>query len=717
MSHFRVFWRVGLSARSMSACVGSDDVTVCFNTEPVSVNYANGVTITVNGVAATFTAAVDKKCVIYTLTSQLPIALGDVIVWTYEAASGDYADANGNLLADSTKTLTVACPSIPREDWWADLLIDLYDSNGAYTFARQDGATVITAPDDLVEAALDQEARMQRARPVRNRQAYPAPTWQNTIGATDIVPNVPDVFGGTDAVRFTVDNTLVIFGRNDGLNVNDGDEIRQSYYVRRVSGTGQLRMATGEDNSGTSHFVVDPTDSWQRVCDQNVTTVADSANSLVGCLGSGFTIGDIFEICCAQKEVVTGMTNQNPSEFVPVGTGVDNGIGTADGVQYFDTENNHQVDPNNHVITVGNPVPLPEPDGVLIEESRQNIQPDQATLDPATSWVTPVRASVSSNPVVLPNGRTGTANELVEDGTSGTHYTYNTTGILGNSIEYVVMAKMKRGVGTRNAGFRNSGAYAGLDGDVVFDLGAGTIAKQDAAWTGAGMILVADWWICWAVATSANPPSAAPMQLHMFNGTTLSYAGDGVSSILFGDSNIQDGDFYTSFIDGLDAVRNADFLGYVPASYQDDITLYLEFVLSSQSDVSGIVRYLMCVGIDSANMASFSISAAGFAAVTRVSSGGGFALANGSDNQVLQPGLHKICGVFDADLSLVRGYIDGRTITMDAPIGTGAAIAATSATIGRRIGNDDQFANCNIKKPKGWFGHLTEEQCIALTTL
>jgi len=81
--------------------VGSTTIEITFSEAITSTDYAAGVTIKVNAVAATINSATrqDNQSVVHFVIAAAA-DIDDVITWEYDDAVGDYQDLAGNALAD-----------------------------------------------------------------------------------------------------------------------------------------------------------------------------------------------------------------------------------------------------------------------------------------------------------------------------------------------------------------------------------------------------------------------------------------------------------------------------------------------------------------------------------------------------------------------------------------------------------------------------------------
>jgi len=166
-----------------------------------------------------------------------------------------------------------------------------------------------------------------------------------------------------------------------------------------------------------------------------------------------------------------------------------------------------------------------------------------------------------------------TANTVQEDGDTGAHYIYDVGRDIVCAANTVASFRVyvKRIVGTRNAGFQIFDPIVNGVVTVSFSLDTGSV---NAVVTGDGSHLVSyanevggGWWelntTCIPSASGANIRCA----LMLFDGTTLSYAGDNASSITFSHPLVVLADYPSStIVGGLGTTRSADTLSFSDAS-------------------------------------------------------------------------------------------------------------------------------------------------------
>lgn len=230
----------------------------------------------------------------------------------------------------------------------ADLMNTLkpQTGTGSITYTRATTATVVDF-EGLVRPVLSGEARFVGARRVQNFCKEDLVSQYGNGTGTTIVGGIADPNGGTTAYRITA-----TVGSGSGqrysvvTNLPIGSSVRNSTWVRRVSGTGPLYMFNGKYDGSYTTYTTEITTSWQRIATPVQTTTDIYTES-----GWRFeTNGDAIDVWHAQTENVTGQANQNPSEYVSKGVlqAPYNGA-NIDGVQYFKTLNGNTVNANSVV--------------------------------------------------------------------------------------------------------------------------------------------------------------------------------------------------------------------------------------------------------------------------------------------------------------------------------------------------------------------------------
>jgi hypothetical protein len=125
--------------------------------------------------------------------------------------------------------------------------------------------------------------------------------------SADLTHGVDDVNGGTAAVTVTATAPLQTLRQNNIVGGGaQGLSRRQTFWIKRRTGTGDI-----EYYDGLTYLAVPVTNEWQRVTVETNYT---------GWFLRIAVSGDAVDVCFAQFEEMSGLTNQNPSEYVPTTT-------------------------------------------------------------------------------------------------------------------------------------------------------------------------------------------------------------------------------------------------------------------------------------------------------------------------------------------------------------------------------------------------------------
>jgi hypothetical protein len=210
------------------------------------------------------------------------------------------------------------------------------------TFSRALATKSIVDFEGLYKPILANEVGFSGARRVQNLSISPLTdpiTWAVTHTNGTTTGGIDDPFGGTNAWTITATGANADFRTNGSGSSSAGTAV-STLYMRRRTGTGTIQLY-GADNS--TLVTVTLTSQWKRFS-SGALSVAINGRMV------GFTIatsGDAIDIAYPQCELVTGQTNQNPSEYVSVGVLSSPYHGAmVDGVKYFSTLNGNTVSSN-----------------------------------------------------------------------------------------------------------------------------------------------------------------------------------------------------------------------------------------------------------------------------------------------------------------------------------------------------------------------------------
>lgn len=210
--------------------------------------------------------------------------------------------------------------------------------SGTPTYTRATAATTIDF-EGLLKTCLSGEVRCLGGRRVRNlidKTESISADWSHS-GAGSITAGATDPLGGTTAFTFTAGGANEEFYRVVAGAISIGDSVLSTAWVKRRTGSGTISLANA---SGGSFITIPVTSTWQRLSAGVATAGNTNALSDLKIV----TSGDAVDFWHPQTENVTGQSNQNPSEYVSVGSlsFPYHGCGV-DGVKYFTYLNGNTV--------------------------------------------------------------------------------------------------------------------------------------------------------------------------------------------------------------------------------------------------------------------------------------------------------------------------------------------------------------------------------------
>ena len=233
--------------------------------------------------------------------------------------------------------------------------------------------------------------------------------------------------------------------------------------------------------------------------------------------------------------------------------------------------------------------------------------------DFSTTW-TNVRSTDSTNTAIAPNG-TLTADELIEDNASGSHFIFQQTTKASASNSYVFSVYVKRATsGTRNVMLAlTDGTTGGLG--AIFDPDDGSVALASAnigstsGWSMAtaspGVSAGNGWWR-FSVAITSNTSTRMDAVIYMTNGTTISYLGDNNSNLYLWGAQLEQSATVGEYIPTTSTINSAPRFDHDPTT-GESLGLLVEEqrtnVFTASQDFSNVdwIKGLSTISTDATN--------------------------------------------------------------------------------------------------------------------
>lgn len=204
--------------------------------------------------------------------------------------------------------------------------------------------------------------------------------------------------------------------------------------------------------------------------------------------------------------------------------------------------------------------------GLLVEPSRTNLLTYSEQMGNVI-W-TPLRATISANSAVAPDGNT-TADTLIEDSTaSNTHITRQAGVGVSSSTTYTWSIFAKVGVGSaRNLSMQIVGGTSGLIGTAFFSPVTGAVELQSTPNSARSQYVGNGWWRFSLTLTTGPSDSGAEFRTGLVNGTNAFYSGDGTSGLYIWGAQAEASTYATSYTatEGSQVTRPADVATIIDA--------------------------------------------------------------------------------------------------------------------------------------------------------
>lgn len=467
-----------------------------------------------------------------------------------------------------------------------DSSLILRKGTGDPTFTRSSEATV-TDWEGIIRTAVSGEARFMGARRVHNHWFATAPsggatlTVQSGTGSDSewLGENITD--DSVNRVNFRTVSTLKLENRlwRAGVWIKAAvpEDVGKKLFLVWTRSSGGTSLGQSLHYTLTAGYVF--VENTFQGSPDNLQLELRVAGSTDG----GATAATQFLANKPQFEDVTGQADQTASEYVSVGvlSAPYHGAGV-DGVRYFNTDRSGGA--------------LPNLMGYVSESGSTNelIRSEEISLLSPWSYVA---LSVNGDVTTSPSGASN-ADEMVEDSTSAARWTRHSFS-LASTTTYTVSAFFKRGNGARNAGFRvlSSAWDVPASLNVIIDFGTGQ-ASASASIDAFGVEEFSDGWFrLWFTHDSDADGGTNAIQLNMFDGNSLTYQGDGSSSVYAWGVMCEEGSHASTYIPtaGATVTRQADSLTYPSAGNIEDAEGRIETQASSFWNIASINRRLIAL--------------------------------------------------------------------------------------------------------------------------
>ena len=182
-----------------------------------------------------------------------------------------------------------------------------------------------------------------------------------------------------------------------------------------------------------------------------------------------------------------------------------------------------------------------QPLGLLIEESRQNLQPYSSEFDNA-AWIQAQSSVSSTSGTVGPNGSVSGTYRLTENSANDIHGLGVTAPVtVSLATKYTASVLAKAGTRTQiSLIFDSEGTPS------IFDLQYGNVASEGASYRSSVDSFANGWYRCSSTVTKTN--TSGNVVIALANGGIASYAGDGASYADVYGFQLEEGPFVTSYI-------------------------------------------------------------------------------------------------------------------------------------------------------------------------
>jgi len=238
-----------------------------------------------------------------------------------------------------------------------------------YTFARADTDATVTDFEGLVKDVTANEFRPIGARRVHNLVV------EGASSSTNLTASGGWTLTAATATYDAINNETEVTFNGAGFNrvsasmLPNAGAVTITFSVEAKEGTeNDFRFVIGGFSANASSGTITTDGTWKRYSATVNSTGAWVDGDL--CIANTNHSGSVF-FRNFQVELVSGQSNQNPSEYVSVGQGDEHGA-NADGVEYFNYENGNTVASTIVTEATGSAIAAATLEGGLVEEQRTN---------------------------------------------------------------------------------------------------------------------------------------------------------------------------------------------------------------------------------------------------------------------------------------------------------------------------------------------------------
>lgn len=289
--------------------------------------------------------------------------------------------------------------------------------------------------------------------------------------------------------------------------------------------------------------------------------------------GAEITIKDL------QVEEISGQTIVAPGDYIEAETDYDVGSSVT-GVKYYATTLGNTWNGTSFEVTEGDGSAISDLTGWLCEHSVPN---DFPLVDfSAAGWVA-TAASKGGTLRASPDGREDSV-EVIEDTATSQHYLSDAVTHTGGEL-VTVSCYFKRGVGSRDFSMRiawSAGTAVCIfdPDDLSADTTGSTATNIATEFTDVGN----GWYRAALTAQEAGTDTSAVISFRLYDGASVSYTGDGASSLYMWGPQFEAGGYSSSYIP-FSGTRAADFnLGYDISNILNDVGSIEAYMTQGQGE-------------------------------------------------------------------------------------------------------------------------------------